>query len=188
MIYHSLFLLSIPDELVKEKNEIISKINDLQKEYSTLNLTDEEYEYLKKPLDEKFKNIKNIEDEIKRLSGDNLEVENPTIPISIESKKHEIERSWTLKFLVGFIVIEILFALSELILISAVFKTFVGYNIWNRKKWAAYVVGGLMFPVSLIMGLYWILQEETMFEGFGTILEAIILFVLVIYSWKEYSN
>jgi len=78
MIYHSLFLLSIPDELIKEKNKIISKINNLQKEYSTLNLTDEEYEDLKKTLDEELKNIedkitpKNIEDGKKTLEEKHL--------------------------------------------------------------------------------------------------------------------
>lgn len=65
MIYPSLFLLSIPDEFVKEKNEIISKITNLQKEYSTGNLIDEEYEELRRPLDEK---VKKIDEELRRLS------------------------------------------------------------------------------------------------------------------------
>jgi len=66
--------------LEKEKNEVISKIRNLEKNYSSGDLLDEEYEELRKPLDE----------ELKRLSGKDLE---NTASLSVEDEKDNTKSS-----------------------------------------------------------------------------------------------
>ncbi len=62
----------------KEKDEIISKIKDIEKDYSSLNLLDEEFEELRRPLDQK---VKKIDEELKKLSG--------KVPEDITSKSNK---------------------------------------------------------------------------------------------------
>jgi chromosome segregation ATPase len=52
------------EELEKERNEVISKIKDHEKNYSSGDMLDEEYEELRRPLDEK---INKLDEELKRL-------------------------------------------------------------------------------------------------------------------------
>jgi len=105
--------------LEKEKNEIISKMNGLEKNYFSGNLLDEEYDELKKPLDEK---VKKIDQELKRLSGIDSEGITST-SINNEDQKEAKSNIWSIiiLFLITGIVGAFLFVLIGYI-VSIVIK------------------------------------------------------------------
>jgi len=74
------------EKLEKERKEVISKIKDLEKNYSSVEILDEEYEELRKPLDEK---INEIDKELKTFSGKDLE--KSTSFLSVKDKKDNTE-------------------------------------------------------------------------------------------------
>ncbi|MDO8728006.1 MAG: hypothetical protein Q7J35_18290 [Candidatus Methanoperedens sp.] len=113
---------------------------------------------------------------------------NTMLSSSIESRRQGTQRSLTLKILVGILALEFLFSLSQFIWVGVIFKSVIGYFIWNKKIWAAYAVAVIMVPLTFMNGMDLVLHDETLFEGLGSIFEAIILLVLITYNWKEYSN
>lgn len=163
-------ILSKADELVKEKNEIISKINDLQKEYSTLNLTDEEYEDLKKTLDEK---LKNIEDEIKRLKEKDSE---DTTPKNIEDEKKTLEEKH-LNYLEGFFIF----------LISLFYLGFINRN--HPSNGLFELLGGLVGSSFLVITVLRWLQKPpktTYKEAYKWILVYFVITMTLIGGWIFY--
>lgn len=106
-------------QLKKEKNEVISKIRDLEKNYSSGDLLDEEYEELRRPLEEK---VNKIDEELKRLSeGDSEDV----APINNEDKKEDYTKSSTWSTV-------ILFLLSGIV--GAFVVVFFGYVVTKVLK------------------------------------------------------
>ncbi len=74
------------EKLEKERDEVISKIKDLEKNYSSGDLIDEEYEELRKPLDNKINEI----DKVLKNLGEN-DLEKSTSFLSVKDKKDSTE-------------------------------------------------------------------------------------------------
>lgn len=97
----------------------------------------------------------------------------------------ENKRSNWLKSLVAMRVLEAIVALISVDIISAIIHLFVADRLWNKSKFWRNVTAYLGVPLGLVLGLWWISQEDIV-GGAGIIVENIIIGILYIMSWNEF--
>ena len=64
------------------------------------------------------------------------------------------KRSLTLKVLVGIWMVEGIIAVATHSPLAGLFKLFVSGSLWDRHKWAGYIIAFLAVPVTFLAGVY----------------------------------
>ncbi len=175
------------DELEKEKNEVTSKIKDLKLMYSSGDLLDEEYEELRKPLDEK---VKQIDEELIKEPEDLAPIIHS---IETENRMNEI-RSIHIKLLTGIKVLDGIAIFIERIsvigigdFVGFVVSIFLANAIWNQKKWVRMFSAYFSIPISILQSLYLLSKPDEFYSGIGMIIEVIIVVALLSKCWNEFK-
>ncbi|VVB88586.1 Uncharacterised protein [uncultured archaeon] len=149
------------EKLEKEKNEVTSKIKDLEKSYSSGDMIDEEYDELRRPLDE----------ELKRLNGKDLE---NTIPLRAEGEKDNTKSStWSTIILFlstgiigGFILALLGYVVTKILKFIFPRTMRVGFNNVDITNygWRGVAVWIFVFTI-FVFGLWiWLLYSGEPFE------------------------
>jgi len=169
-------------QLEKEKNEIISKIKELEKKYSYGDLLDEEFEELKKPLVEELKRLSG--EDLKKAALLNIEEGKKNIKsMNTEIKQHE-KGNFSLILLSVWTVLISLGEFIEKPFTFSIILIIIVYAILKRNKYIKYIL--IIYFVLGISGML-ILSLDREYLNIGGISLWCIGLVLLYRFWNKFN-